>query len=157
VSELKSAPAWNTIAMRTCSRVSSEAASWSLTSTRPEVGSSRPTICLSRTLLPEPLGPIRTKISPGSMSRETSFSTWRLPKSFVTCSSFTPTAGLSSEVKGLRVWLQGMGGLHQGLGDEVIEHEDDDEGDHDRAGDGGADLARAAAGVQADVAAHGDD
>src|ERR1700722_11888192 len=49
------------------------------------------------------------------------------------------------------------GGGVGGPGDEVVENQDEDHRDHDRARDGGADLPGAAACVQADVAADKDD
>jgi hypothetical protein len=63
-------------------------------------------MCFSRTLLPEPLGPMSTKISPGSTVRLMSFRTISEPKFLETCSSVTPTAGLSASEKGFRVWWQ---------------------------------------------------
>src|SRR5882724_11457551 len=136
--ELKSAPSWNTNAMCTCSRVAGSVASLPSTNTRPEVGSSRPTMCFRRTLLPEPLGPIRTKISPGATSSEMSRSTARSPKFLLSFSSLTPTAGISVAENGERVDPAGQGVAcvcmsGEDFGDEIVEHEDQDERDDHRA------------------------
>jgi len=57
--------------------------------------------------LPEPLGPIRTKISPGWTSKVMSLRTGTPEKLFDTWSTVTPTALASAPVNGLRVLLQG--------------------------------------------------
>ena len=57
----------------------------------PSSGNSSPMICLSNTLLPLPLGPMMTKISPGSTSKSSPLSTsWRL-KLFFKPRTSTPT------------------------------------------------------------------
>ena len=49
-------------------------------------------MCLNSTLLPDPLGPISTNISPGATLSEKSLSTFNLLKLFDKCSIETPTA-----------------------------------------------------------------
>jgi len=55
----------------------------------------------------EPLGPIRTKISPAPTAKVTLCRTLSGPKSLERSSTETPTAGVSTAVKGLRLeaWL----------------------------------------------------
>ena len=74
-------------------------------------------MCFRSTLLPEPLGPMSTKISPGSTVNVTSLSTVSAPKFLLSFSIDTPTAGLSTWVNGLRVGLQEEGAMvTSGLG-----------------------------------------
>src|SRR3954471_18587316 len=139
--------------MRTRSRVVSAAASLPSTVTRPDVGNSRPTICFNSTLLPEPLGPMSTKISPGSTENVTCFRTSNEPKFLHRSSTAMPTAGVSCSLNGLRVVLLGAVMSEEGFGDEVVEHQDENQRRDDRARDRRANFARTAARVQADVAA----
>src|SRR6478736_6553329 len=118
--------------------------------TSPLVARSRPAICLSRTLFPEPLGPMMQKISPGLISRLMSRSTVERPKVLVRFLTVTPKV-LSTNGEVVKARLMGS---EEGFGDEVIEHQDQDEGGDDGLGHRGADLARAAAGVETGVAAH---
>jgi len=45
----------------------------------PEVGRSAPEMQLKQVVLPEPLGPMRPRISPGLTSKETAFSAVKPP------------------------------------------------------------------------------
>ena len=46
-------------------------------STRPDVGRSRPQSMLTSVVLPAPFGPMRARISPGSIRKSTSRTAWR--------------------------------------------------------------------------------
>jgi hypothetical protein len=54
------------------------------------VARSSPAMCFSKTLLPEPLGPMMQKISPALMSRLMSLSTVARPNFFVRFLTVTP-------------------------------------------------------------------
>ena len=59
------------------------AMSWSLKRMEPDVGSSAPEMQLKQVVLPEPLGPMRPRISPGFTSKETAFSAVKPPNCLV--------------------------------------------------------------------------
>src|SRR3989441_7395386 len=57
--------------------------------TEPALGLSAPAMRLNTVLLPEPLGPIRPRISPSATSNETLLTAVKPPKLFVRCSTFS--------------------------------------------------------------------
>src|SRR2546425_7849316 len=57
--------------------------------TEPVLGLSAPATRLNTVLLPEPLGPIRPRISPSATSNETLLTAVKPPKLFVSCSTFS--------------------------------------------------------------------
>src|SRR2546430_15743970 len=57
--------------------------------TEPALGLSAPAMRLNTVLLPEPLGPIRPRISPSATSNETLLTAVKPPKLFVSCSTFS--------------------------------------------------------------------
>src|SRR5471032_243973 len=103
----------------------------------PASGSSKPMICLSKTLLPLPLGPMMTKISPGLTSKSRPLSTsWplklrRRPWTFTLTPRWFGLDGVSF-----------MARSEQQSGQYIIqEHDENDAIDH-RFGDGAPDAAR---------------
>src|SRR5207244_2379144 len=57
--------------------------------TEPALGLSAPAMRLNTVLLPEPLGPIRPRISPSATSNETLLTAVKPPNLFVSCSTFS--------------------------------------------------------------------
>src|SRR5882762_10165361 len=57
--------------------------------TEPASGLSAPAMRLKTVLLPEPLGPIRPRISPSATSNETLLTAVKPPNLFVSCSTFS--------------------------------------------------------------------
>ncbi len=103
-------------------------------------------MCLSRTLLPLPLGPMMTKSSPGRDLEGDAFE--HLQRARSSCAG-----------RALRPDAFGRGGrgrsfldVKQKAGEEVIQNQDQHDGVDDRLGHAAADAARAAAGDQALVA-----
>src|ERR1043166_8394543 len=111
----------------------------------PSSGASRPMMCLSRTLLPLPLGPMTTNISPRSTSKLIPLSTGvpsklrRRPRT-LTRTPFWVGAGarIGSSVE-----------IHKETGHEIIQDKDQDDGINPRLGDRAADAPGAADGLKA--------
>src|SRR5688572_26319835 len=160
LSESNSAPIWNRKPKRVRTSTSARSARLSIrrpsTHTSPWSGRSRPTMCLSITLLPVPDAPMTTRDWPFSIIRVSSFSTTRLPKRLET---------LRSSMKAIVVVVvavvlpeQAAHAVNreipvlQQLREEEIQHDDRDEALHEALRARAADAAGAAAAGEALVA-----
>src|SRR5277367_547811 len=129
---------------------------------RPESGRSRPSVILSRTLLPTPAGPIRMRVSPGLTVKEMLLSTGFFSKPIVTFSKTTagPSGGrwLSSGARA--TWLMraspAQDADHEAADDEVG-CDDEDRRDDDGLCCRPAHALCAAASRHSVVAANGGD
>src|SRR2546427_1080338 len=81
--------------------------------TEPALGLSAPAMRLNTVLLPEPLGPIRPRISPSATSNETLLTAVKPPKLFVSCSTFSNSRreGVALELLKVEQLTKSFGGF----------------------------------------------
>src|SRR5579863_5875479 len=143
--------------LRNALSCSSESGTMSSPSTRisPASGFSRPSMSFNSTDLPEPVTPSRITVPPAATLNDTSPSTRFSSKLRDTLRSSIATGALPSTICHLP--YLGKSNPNQELGDEKVEHQDEDRGHHHRLGRRAAHALGAAARMQAAVATHQSD
>ena len=141
---LSSAEDWKTMPMWRRSSSSSSGGSWSMflpsTIISPESGVRSATMCLRKTLLPQPEGPTRTNVLP--------FGTWRSTPRRTSWSPKLLRRSARLDVVRRLLWTFRS---HHEPGHKIVADDDADEAGDDAGGDGAADALRAAARAQAAV------
>src|SRR6266536_990577 len=112
----------------------------------PSSGSSSPMMCLSKTLLPPPLGPITTKISPRSTSKFSPLSTGWPSKLRRRLRTVTRTPCWGMEAGAFIGWSIE---IHQEARHEIVQDQDQHDGVDHRLGHGAADAPWTADGLEA--------